>query len=368
MVHSKKISVMHLGCPYLPYLGGSTTRLMNIVQSQDCDYLALSLITPTEGVSPGDDKGFECVLRTPSINKLMPSLKIFRFIKTVSPSIVVCHNSRVLLTWFLFYQVFFPKVRVIYELHSFRAENGYKELINKFLYKLTDTIVTLSLASKRYMELHYSVSNVEVIRNGLELKNEGDKRVRTYTPGNVTYAYVGSYHNWQGVNVISKAVSKLGREFWSKNSLYMIGSGPEFLKVESEIKSLGFENVHIYGWLGKSEINEILKTVDFLLAPRPSSLATETVLPLKVVDSINNCIPLIATNVGGLTEALMVGGEAAAVFIEKEVPVSSLVGAMKAGTSKEDYQLLLERMDQAALGLDTWKDISDKYSNLYERV
>lgn len=350
-------------------MGGSTKRLMNIASGifESESNISQYLITPTQSNSEESDLYFERVFRDKNINRIGFSLDIFRIIKNLRLSVVVLHNSRCLMNWVLFYKVFFPKIKVIVEIHSFRDESILKRKLSQILYKSCDAIVCLSLSSKKYLKDVYNLNNSTVIYNGLELV-QNPLTKKKYSSKSVSYAYVGSFHKWQGVCWIADAIKQLGKEHWLKNKIYLIGDGPEFKNIEKELSDLiGSVNVHLLGWKDATFIEKTLSQVDFLLAPRPSSIATETVVPLKVVDSVNYSKPLIASNVGGMLELLSDKGNDYAFFIDKDLD-SSLYERMKNPPDEQSYLVMLDRLEIKSMSLQSWTQSSSKYVELYSKL
>ena len=353
------MNVLHLGCPYFPYVGGSSQRLRKLVEGYaHLEHVVLSLATPSAG-EVTDDYPFENVYRSKSLNGLGYSLLLHRFLIKVRPDIVVVHNSRALLKWVLWYSYFFRDVKIVYEVHSLRSVSGIKEYVNRLIFKKVDGFVVLSKSSADVMRSRYNVSCCRVVYSGLE-HVDGEHRSRPYDPSSVTFAYIGSFHEWQGVQLIAGAARLLGEAFWDRHKLLLIGGGPA---LEATLSLLGEElvshkNIQLLGWLSKEEIRSIIGDVDYLLAPRPSTLATETVVPLKVVESIQYGVPLIATKVGGLYEIL--GPDSLAVFISG-FTADSLAKSMRQPLIGSDYEDLRSSLLNKRFSLDSWESSAREY-------
>ncbi|WP_339141585.1 glycosyltransferase [Pseudoalteromonas galatheae] len=364
------MKVMHIGCPYLPYKGGSTARLLNLVSSLDFKTEGISqyLVTPTLSNDKSDDKYFESVYRVENINALGFNRRFYNILREVDPDVIVTHNSKCLLNWLFFYRFKFKCVKVVNELHSFREGGLLKLYINKVLYRLCDKLVCLSKSSKNYLSENYNIKNSVVVYNGIESVQKVFPS-KIYDPKSITYAYVGSFHNWQGVNIIADSVIATGKDFWRKNSIYLVGNGPEYESIKAKLDNFSGGEVNIYtlGWQSKEKIDEIVSKTDLLLATRPSSTATETVVPLKVVDSIDYLKPLVATNVGGLEELLVNSGKCAAFFIDK-FNNESLLSFFKSPPTLQEYNKAKEQLSVAALNLPTWSDSAKVYISIYKSL
>lgn len=368
MENKVNLKVMHVGCPYLPYQGGSTKRLSNLAKEI---YLRSGyeqyLITPS--LSDNDNKDnlyFHDVLRCSSINKIGYSNSVIGFINKISPEVVVIHNSRALLNWFLFYAWKFKKVKTIVEIHSFREDSKVKKFMNRILYLKADSIVHLSEASKDYMREEYLTKNDHVIYNGIDLSIKVHTQ-KKYNPDTIRLCYVGSFHDWQGINIVCSNVLNMGADYWKKNEIYLIGDGPELANVKKKLASFIAQGAKIYiaGWQGADYIDKVIEDTDFLLAVRPSTLATETVFPLKIVDSVNYNVPLICTNVGGLKELLF--EKESAYFIDKN-DLTSLSTFLSNLPSEDCYYKRKANLLDLRESLGSWKDSAQKYINLFHHV
>lgn len=360
------MKVLHLGCPYLPYKGGSTKRLMNLAKFiNEDETLKQYLITPSPG-EESDALFFNETLRTTSVNELGFNQEIYYFIKKYSPNVIVVHNSRALLKWMLFYRCFFSNIKIIVEIHSIRDESFFKKKLNQLLYRMSDKLVHLSVASHEYMNREYGVYPSSVIYNGIEELSHNQIQ-RDYNSSRTAFAYVGSFHKWQGVNFIAKSAVKMGESYWRQNKLILIGSGPEFQNVEKELSNLISSgcNIELYGWKDETFIQSTLNNVDFLLAPRPSSVATETVLPLKITDSIKYLKPLICSNVAGLME--IVADENAAFYFDKADELG-LVNFWLNKPSEQEYESVLSSLNGLNSKFSTWQESAKLYCEVYRSL
>lgn len=365
------MKVLHFGCAYKPYRGGSRVRLEQLVTRIHTKEVQLSLITHILSKSHDDNLPFCGVLRTANANSMLPSLKILRFIRAQDPSVVILHNSRVLLIWLFFYRFIFPKIGVVCELHSVRETTRIKSFINALLYRCCDQLVVLSTGAKNWVNEHYGLSNAISIVNGTDLRLGSSVLNRPdYNPLSVHYVYAGSFHDWQGVVVLAEAVHQLGVKFWRHNRLTLVGGGPAFNEVRKRIGSeiLALDTVRIMEWCDSETVRHIQLEADFLLAPRPSTVATETVVPLKVVDSVTLARPLIASYVGGLTEFLSGADNTLSAVFVKPGDVLDLIRAMKYPPDTSDYALMYENLIALREKIPSWEQSAITYENLLREV
>lgn len=358
------MNILHFGCPYHPYQGGSSVRLSNLVLKYVANSsLSLQLVTPVPSEDAIDDVPFSAVYRSSTVNSLLYSSDLYFFLKENKPDIVVLHNNRALLKWLLWYGFLF-KAKTVVEIHSFREESKLRVWLNRFLYKFVDSFVVMSNSSASFLKKTYLVENVDVIYNGvsISLPRLADRS----TDGGTVFGYVGSFHEWQGVVKIAEAANELGEEFWESNKLYLVGGGPahdSVLEVLGEAL-LNHPNIVVTGWCSKEQAQEYIEQLDYLLAPRPSTLATDTVVPLKVFESMSYGKPLIISPVNGLTELL--GSDAAVIMQDNSI--KSLVKAFKDASAKPNYESMVRVLQEKRKTVSDWQGSANKYVDLFERL
>lgn len=356
------MNILHIGCPYMPYKGGSTVRLRSLVTRYcEYDYIKLYLATPSEGLAGDNNFPFIEVYRDSKVNNLKFSAAFFLFLIKNKPNVVVIHNSRALLKWLLWYKLFFS-AKVVVEIHSFREESRMRTLLNGFLYKFVSAFVVLSTGSAKELKQRYGIADAQVIYNGIDI----DKKALPKKPMSfVSFGYLGSFHDWQGVVCIAQAAKLLGTQFWDNNKLVLVGGGPSYNRCLDELGGLvGHPNILVKGWVSPEEAEKILTDIDYLLAPRPSNLATETVVPLKVVESINYQVPLIISNVGGLTELL----DNKSAIIMKDNSAAGLAEAMHLASSRPDYNSMRSELATKGQSINSWEVSASQYVNLFNKL
>ncbi|TMN77039.1 MULTISPECIES: glycosyltransferase family 4 protein [unclassified Pseudoalteromonas] len=368
MVNKINLKVAHIGCPYFPYLGGSTKRLSKLAELiYSKEGFQQYLVTPSLSRDCSkDDLYFYEVLRNEKVNNFGFIYDIFNFIKKNDIDIVVFHNSRVLLNWFLFYHFRLPHVKILVEIHSFRDDSKFKKIVNSFLYKKSDGVVHLSRSSEDYMARNYFNNNNHVIYNGINVVGTGNK-TSNYNPDKIRLCYVGSFHDWQGVNIICENILSLGSDYWLNNEIYLIGDGPELNLIRNKLSPFVNKGakVFIVGWKDSVYIESIIKDTDYLLSTRPSTTATETVFPLKIVDSVNYNVPLLCTDVGGLKEILH---EKNAAFYIDKTNLYSMAAFLRNPPDKKCYNKVKSNLLDLKDSLDTWHYSAEKYLSLFKEV
>jgi len=358
------MKILHFGCAYLPYMGGSTIRIKNLVYHYRKGCEKLDLITHVPSGGEQTDAPFDRVWRISAANSVMPLKEVLSIVRRGQYDVVVLHNSRVLFAWLVWYRWISMRTRVVVEIHSVRdAGSLIKRYLNRLLYRRVDRVVHLGEGARAYFERQYGLVPGAVIRNGSKVSDsQRIQRKKEYASSSCTFTYVGSFYDWQGVVVLARALALVNDDFWQRNKVIFVGDGPALNQVKSILKEIRNDRLVIMGWQPKAVIDKVLTDADFLLAPRISTPATETVVPLKVSESIETGIPLIATRVGGLLECLP---ETAAFYIEPG-SVAQLADRLMNPPSESEYRKVCAEL--ASLKFPTWEESGRQYIDLFSSV
>lgn len=121
--------------------------------------------------------------------------------------------------------------------------------------------------------------------------------------GNViNVGYSGNARKWQGMPVLMDAFKHLEDE--SRIKLNLIGPSSTDVHINSNNVNLLDKCPH------KDYISNILPKFDIFVVPRPSNIVTETTTPIKLIEAMACGIPIIASNVGGISEYVQHGKNA----------------------------------------------------------
>lgn len=312
------IHVVHVHEKFYPYLGGSTFRLLNLLN----------------GINKQNSNFYFTVLcenhtkKLPEREILQPNIEIVRFnnyftiplllfnlSKKRKIHIIHAHNYRPFLLAFI--SNIFLRKKIILEMHSIYKISFLKQSIVNILFKIVrkNRIITLSETSKKYFSRLYKTpqKKIEVIYNGIDINRFRNCRSvsksidykiisKFISKFNLRIGYIGSFYSWQGVFSfveVAKEVVKTRKDV----GFIMVGCGPTFLETERLIRrySLG-KNILIHGAVPEEEIPVVYNLIDILLIPRPSTLATATAIPLKPIEALACGKIVVGTRIEGLLE------------------------------------------------------------------
>ena len=214
--------------------------------------------------------------------------------------------------------------------------------------------------------MHKQNGKVKIIPNGVKIKDfdidsrEIRAKKEKYLGENnrIIVGSVGRLVDDKGYDVLLQAISIARDKF--KGVLFLIaGDGQDRQDLERQIMDLGLhERVKLLGEL--DNVPEILQVFDIYVQP-----SRREGMPLAVIEAMASELPIIASDIGGISK-LLDGGKAG-LLVEKENPQAlseALVSMIENEAFRNDYR---ERAFQQAKAFSIDK-IAGEYVNLYKKM
>ena len=122
--------------------------------------------------------------------------------------------------------------------------------------------------------------------------------------GCFTLGFLGSFYGYEGLDTLLDAVPAI-MQFEPSVRVLLVGGGFEEERLKAQAHRLGIaERVIFAGRVPHADVARYYSVVDLLVYPRKSVRLTETVTPLKPLESMSQGQLLIASNVGGHRELI----------------------------------------------------------------
>ncbi len=123
-----------------------------------------------------------------------------------------------------------------------------------------------------------------------------------WTPNSIVAIYVGGLVESKGIVELAKACESLLTKHQDFR-LVCVGEGPARGRLAQLVSRVGRDNaVSLPGRVGPGEVPRLLQGADFMVLPSHSEG-----LPQAVLEAMNCGLPIVATNVGGIPEAVVDG-------------------------------------------------------------
>ena len=315
---NKIVKVTYFISDFFPNYNGRTIRAYNI-----CKFV-------------NDHKKFKVIIITPylsdfkkrriSKNEKIDSLLVFRFkpfnfLKIlrvlIKERIEIIHFRYPLYKWTIY--LFFAKIlgiSVVMEDHSTHTtDNIIKRLEYKLILKISKHIITISnYLRKFYLKVYNkSKSSISTIYNGINLEKFSLSNIKIkkselkekYNLANKwVVGFFGTYYDWEGLNLLIKAIYKIHQKGKSINGLF-IGHGPEESKLLDLVKKFNLQDIIKFtGPINYNEIQNYINLLDIFISPRPHIKEFSYITPLKVLEVMGLKKSIIASDLPGFRKVI----------------------------------------------------------------
>jgi glycosyltransferase involved in cell wall biosynthesis len=212
------------------------------------------------------------------------------------------------------------KKPLVMEMHIARPQSTrdkfydfYLLNISKFL-DFSDSILVLTNAFKEYISNYYdlNVHKVRVVPNGVDSNffnktNNNDiiNRLKDNLGLNTNVImYSGYMDDVNGINFVLDIIPSLIQEKDDISFLF-IGHGPEQDKIISLSKK--YSQIKYVKTVEYNKMPLYYQLCDLFILPRPSTLSTELITPLKLLEAMAMERTVLGSNVGGISEVIKNG-------------------------------------------------------------
>ncbi|MDP8218806.1 MAG: glycosyltransferase family 4 protein [Candidatus Theseobacter exili] len=371
MGNDMRLRVLHLGCPYLPYIGGSSMRLSQILEALvSVTEIESYVVTqqPTEDGRYSKDNELENVngVLVHRVQNLLESLKATkRIVHRHKIDIIHAHGPRPAFQASLLCA---GKTMVV-EHHGLHDLSFVKRQLAKYAMRKAKAVILLSEASRKRAHDYFKIDikRAFVIRNGIDLANFQIESTRETAKRDLfTVGYIGTFHEWQGVLTFIKSLPHVLKQSQQIHYL-MVGQGPCFDEVRNYIHRYDLSsNVRLLGAVPQSQVKSYMQKMDVIVVPRPSTPATETIVPLKIFEAMAARRPIIISRVGGLLEILAEGENCLAFTPDDPEDLSNKIMILKndpkigLALAEKSYMLVQKQPD--------WKQVALSLADVYNSV
>ncbi len=248
------------------------------------------------------------------------------------------------------------------DVYNFPKSNLNRKLL-EFTLNRADAITSTSQVMAKEAS-KYTKNKIEVIPFGVDIHSFKPFNLRERSKdGSIVIGTVKSLEEKYGIDLLIKAFSILKAKYPQRNlHLTIVGGGSKEESLKKLARDLGvFDYINFTGPVNHSEISKYLNTFDVFVA-----LSREESFGVAVVEAMACGLPVVVSNVGGLTE--VVEDRITGFVVPSEDP-DSAARAIERILADED---LRERMGKAGRErverLYNWENNVSMMIGLYEKI
>jgi glycosyltransferase involved in cell wall biosynthesis len=256
------------------------------------------------------------------------------------------------------------------DIHTYPKFGKQSMLLTKKVLSEADQLVSVSNALKIEAEtIGQAKKEIAVVHNGCDsgtfINNEGDGNAIRMKMGisaqDKVIIFVGGISKGKGVYELVEAFINLSQKY-QHLQLILVGSGQESATINSIVSSIGLANrIHMTGSLHHDEISQWLSAADIFVFPSHNEG-----LPNAVLEAMACGLPVVATRVGGIPEAIEDGQSG---ILIKEKDADSLIRAIDRLLGNEELAKQMGRNGRNMVEQNfSWEKNAEQMIRIYREV
>lgn len=176
--------------------------------------------------------------------------------------------------------------------------------------------------------------------------------------------FVGRHVERKGVHILIEAFKLIHREI--SHNLVIVGDGPERKNWEKMSQNYGLsDRIRFTGWVSKEELHNYYRTCSFFVLPAIYDKHGDTEgLGVVMIEAMNYSKPVIASNVGGITDVVINGQNG--ILVKDNDPQALCQAIKELAQNKELYKKLSANAKKSIDEMFNWDKIVSKLIGLYE--
>ncbi len=242
---------------------------------------------------------------------------------------------------------------------------------SEIIRKATRVVVqTNSMKSRLEKELKIPGERLAVVYNGVDvdffkpgISSDEINRLKAElkTENKIIFSYFGFLDHNNGIKFFIDSLSKLPEILKKKIKILIVGRGPSTTLVKDFSENNDF--LVYLGLVDYQKIPLYYQTSDVFVIPRPSNLATETLLPMKLLEAMAMEKLVLVSNVGGMTE--VVRHEQNGLVFKHEDELDFLSAMTTIVENFNSFQEIRKQARETVLIGFSWETSREKLSNIY---
>ena len=183
--------------------------------------------------------------------------------------------------------------------------------------------------------------------------------------GKTVFGFIGSFYEYEGLELLINAISKLKNEC-PKLHLLLVGGGQAENKLKELVAQLDItDQVTFTGRINHSEVMKYYSIIDMLVYPRLPMRLTDLVTPLKPLEAMAMGRPCIASDVGGHRELI---NDKIDGLLFQAGKLDSLVTELKSIYLKKDFTTIIKNGLHKVKEERNWSISVAPYKSIYSSL
>ena len=185
--------------------------------------------------------------------------------------------------------------------------------------------------------------------------------------GALVVGYVGTFKDYEGLDLLLEAMALLGAELADRARLLLVGDGPAEGELRARVRRLGLgDRVVFTGRVPHRDIPAYQALIDVMVFPRRGALVCEVVSPIKPFEAMASGVPVLASDVAALAE--IVEDEVTGLLFRKD-DVSHLAAQLLRLLEEPDLRRFLAgRAESWVRANRSWSAVAAHVSEVYESL
>lgn len=394
---------LHILYQSVPNISGSSTRSKNLIDAQR--KLGLNPVVITSPFQKGEDKNRDEIdgvsyyrtqivgARNISVSEQKKSFltKILKGVSFLYFAIKVINLVRkekidIIHSHATFYCAFAGIIAggvcrkpTIYEVRSLwyerrpaktilnRIEKGLYKKLEQLSIACSKKIVCINKNLKEHLmkQLFIKEDKISVVSNAVDVRWLESLPLKKRNSNSLRFGYVGSISPIEGLELTIEAFKN---DTTLKNHpFYVYGGGPN--QYISKLKTQASANFKFLGQIKKEFIWKAYNSIDVIVIPRPPSLITNTVTPLKPLEGVGAGKIVVVSDIPPMHELIE---DQKTGFFFKSTSYNDLVDTLKKIISKyseiSEYEKQVKGSKKTVLEKYSWLNNALQYKRLYETI
>ena len=206
-------------------------------------------------------------------------------------------------------------------------------------------------------------NSIHLLPAGVDIRTFCPSPIRKEDRGRIRLLYYGHLTPNKGVKNLVGAIPRIIREFKAVElQIYWSGYGSRE-EIDRLIRTLNLQN-YVTVLKEKIDVASLLHTVDIGILPLVSPVGTASP-PTSLLEMMASKIPVVATNIGGISEIIQDGVNGILCEPNEESLANGIIRLLSDKTLREKIgeearKLTVEKFD--------WELVADQYLDFYEEI